>query len=158
MDQMKEDLIKISLLSSALSIFTNEPVLQVHESEEDADDYVFLTYDGNGDPKEGHVEHNFMGNYNVWLEGKLSYEVEGELFELLAEKKKGLIGFYKKLKKLDYKNLKEKSRIFVDIVMDQAENLINMPGVGLEYSKKIKLGNNFIFSDRIGNKFVININ
>ena len=155
----KDELITMSLLSSALSIFVDEPVLHVEGgSGEEEGEYAFLTYSRTGEPKEGFIEHNFLGNYNIWLEGKLAYEVEGELFDLLNEKRKGLISFYSKLKKINYEKLKSKSQMFVGIVLDQAENLIANPLVSVESRKEVKIKNNFIFSDRMGNKFVINLN
>jgi hypothetical protein len=155
---MKDEMIRQSLLSSALSIFVDEPVMSVEGGEFEDEDFSFYTYSETGDPKEGYIEHGNKGNYNVWLEGKLAYEVEGELFDLLSERKRGLISFYKKIRKIKFDKLKYKSQVFVGIVLDQAEVLIASPLIPVEPHKNIVIKSNYIFSTKEGNKFIINMN
>lgn len=62
------------------------------------------------------------------------------------------------MKKINYKKLKYKSQVFVGLVLDKAESLISTPGIPVEPKKNVTFRNNFVFSDRQGNKFVTNLN
>ncbi len=152
---MNENPEKDNLLNSALSVFIDDYVYQVNKSEY-GEEMAFVTAMG----QEGFVEPSWNGNYNIWVQEELVYEVEGELFDLIkAYSNKGkmqIVNFYEKISKMNPKYLKERSQAFITIMLYQLEKILLHPDIPIE--KSLRVGTHEVFSSKSGDKFIINLN
>lgn len=149
----QEELDNINLLNTALSVFVDDYVYQVEKSEY-LENFVFFTAMG----LEGYVDHNTKGNYNVWFEGELVYEIEGVLFDAVKEEsgQLNLVQFYRKMRKLEGMRLKRKSKGFVTLIMFQLEKILLNPLIPIEGG--VRIGTHYVFPSRSGEKFIVNLN
>lgn len=104
----------------------------------------------------GTMEPNYAGNWDICMDEELVYEVENVLEPLLAHTDdKNLLNLYKYSKEIDDELLKDKSKLFVDVVRGSIEKILIVGNLPLEGRAVIKNWE-VIYKNR--KKFLISLN
>ena len=125
---MKINKDNLQLIHSALTAFVGEPIVEASSGEDDV--LYFVTIIGN----EGRMEKNIVsGNWDIYIGEEVVYEMEDEIVRVMDQEEKGinLIKIYNYMRyDINWKNLKFKSRKFLQIVFSAIEKQIvlgNLP-------------------------------
>ena len=114
---MKEPMIR-SMFKTAIELFLN---VELVEMAKDDDGIEFLTDTGSV----GTMEQNYAGNWDIYIDEEFMYEVEDVLEPLLVHTNdKNLLSLYKYSKKIDGRRLKNKSRVFLNVVRKSIEKIL----------------------------------
>jgi hypothetical protein len=134
----------------AIEYFVESPIEEVSKEEEDI---FFVTKEG----KEGRIERNWKGDWNVYLDGEIFYEIESCFFEKIFSD--GLLdatGYYQDLKGLEEAYLKPKTKIFLDSLIASTEYLF-LYAPELVPKKSVQVGPFLIFN-LFGKKIINSLN
>lgn len=150
---MKINKDNLQLIHSALTAFVGEPIIEASSGEDDV--LYFVTYNGN----EGRMEKNIVtGNWDIYIGDEVVYEMEDEIVHVMDQEEKGinLIKIYNYMRyDINWKNLKFKSRKFMQIVFSAIEKQIVFGNFPLQGS--IVIDENWIVYTK-GMKFNIILN
>jgi hypothetical protein len=134
-----------SLVKTALRLFVGDVISDVSKFD---DVLVFRTENG----LSGMVEKNQIGEWEIWIGEDVIYSIEEDIFSIMDHDggDESLFKLYKDIKVIDRYELKDKSKLFLDIVKQAVENLLlnsRLPLVGstnigstqVIYKKEVKI-------------------
>jgi hypothetical protein len=134
----------------AIEYFVDAPIEIVSKEEEDI---LFVTKDG----KEGKIERNYLGDWNIYLEGNLFYVIESSFFEkTFSDSLSDASEYYQDLKELEETELKPKTRIFLDGLIASTEYMLLFAPTVVP-KKSVQVGPFFIYN-LYGKKIINSLN
>ena len=139
-----------TLVKTALQLFVGDPITSVSKFD---GSLVFKTKSGLA----GLVEQNAIGEWDIWVGETVVYEIEDDIFSVMEHKgnDESLFELYDYVKTVDYNSLKDKSKVFLDIVRRAIEKLLINSLLPIEGSAQV--GNDqVIYKNKV--KIRINLN
>lgn len=118
MKEVKKD--QNTLVKTALQLFVGNPIKVVSKFD---GSIVFTTDKG----VSGLVEKNLTGEcWDIWVGEEVIYEIEDDILSIMEHNgnDESLFDLYNYVKTVDYNSLKDKSKLFLDIVKNSIENLL----------------------------------